>query len=362
MKTAKLLSLTLKSALIWSISLNVLAGPTMDEFLNGTKKQNQIQKTNELDDYTLSPLSRFMTKQQYSKFQNDLANKDSHSEMMEGKLITFNTQDKAGCQAARKAMKLGAEVCKYDKKNPLVSVVVMRPVEDREYFEKKIDFNKMSHKQKVALQSVFAFGVMGAGAFGVIYSLPESVSKWDKSEGFSKLADRYTERVKKGPVIDEDDWALNYIGHPLSGAYYYTMVRHQGFTPLQSAAFSFCMSTFFWEYGIEAIAEVPSIQDLIVTPLIGSILGEVFYSWGNAIENNGGTLMGSKALGKTATVLMNPAGALAKKINKIFKYEFIKDAELSITNRAPNAGIRLPNEADPFKNDPYYGLKLEFKF
>jgi hypothetical protein len=362
MRSAQLISLTFKSALIWSLSLNTFAASTIEEFLNGPKTQTHQKNSNELDDYSLSPLSRLMTRQQYSKFQNDLIEKDRHTEMMEGKLITFNTQDKAGCAAARKAMKLGPEVCKYDAKNPLVSVVVMRPVDDRNYFEKKIDFSKMSQKEKVALQSVFAFGVMGAGTFGVIYSLPESVSKWDKSEGFSKLADRYSERVKQGPVIDKDDWALNYIGHPLSGAYYYTMVRHQGFSPLQSAAFSFCMSTFFWEYGIEAIAEVPSIQDLILTPLIGSILGEVFYSWGNAIDNNGGTLMGSKALGKTATVLMNPAGALAKKINKIFKYEFIKDAELSLTNKSPVIGTYSANEYNPFKNDPYYGLKLEFKF
>ncbi|WP_422121346.1 DUF3943 domain-containing protein [Photobacterium damselae] len=26
------------------------------------------------------------------------------------------------------------------------------------------------------------------------------------------------------------------------------------------------MSTVYWEYGVEAFAEVPSIQDLVVTP------------------------------------------------------------------------------------------------
>ena len=77
----------------------------------------------------------------------------------------------------------------------------------------------------------------------------------------------------------------------------------------------------------------PPQIDLILTPLLGAILGEVFYSWGNAIENNGGKLIGSKALGKTATVLMNPAGALASKINNVFKYKMIRDANLSITNK-----------------------------
>lgn len=364
MKAKQFFSTALKSTLIWSLSFNVFAAPTVEEFLKTIELENKARES-QLDDYVMSPLSSYLTKEQYKNFKKEISGKDRYSEVMEGKLITFNTKDQLGCAAAKKAMNISEDVCQYDAQNPLVSIVVMRPVENKDYFEKKINFANMSEKEKIGLEALFDFGVMGAGAFGIIYSLPESVSKWDKSKGFSALAAQYGERVKAGPVIDKDDWAVNYIGHPVSGAIYYTMVRHQGYSALESAAFSFCMSTFFWEYGMEAIAEVPSIQDLILTPLIGSILGEVFYSWGNTIENNGGVLLGSKVLGKTATVLMNPAGALANKINKVFKYKFVRDAELSIVNKAPKIDTNLQqynNRDMNSRSTGYVGLQLKFKF
>lgn len=364
MKASHFISLTFKSALIWSLSLNVFAAPTVEEFLKGLEQEKKRQEEFHIDAYDMSPLSRVLSREQYKDFQDSVKTEPKKTEMMEGKLITINTRDREGCQATIKAMNLGSEVCEYDAENPLVSVVIMRPMDDREYFEKKIDFSNLSEKEKIGLKSLFTLGIMGGGALGLIYSLPESVSKWDKSRGFSALAAQYGERVKAGPVIDEDDWAINYIGHPISGAYYYTMVRHQGYSAMQSAAFSFMMSTFFWEYGLEAFAEVPSIQDLILTPLIGSIIGEVFYTWASAIQENGGTLLGSKRLGKTATVLMNPAGALANKINRVFKYKFIHDAELNITNRNPMANLPSSSlhNGNVDEDKSYLGLELEFKF
>ncbi len=363
MKTSQLLT----SIMALTFSLNVVAGPTVEEFLKSQEQERIERETKAIkfDSYLSSPLANYMTREQFKKFQKDVAVKDNRSEVLEGKLITFNTKDKEGCNAARVQMNLGAEVCQYDSENPLVSIVVMRPVEGRDQFERKINFDGMSEKEKVLYKSLFDFSIMGAGMFGAIYALPESVSKWDKSKGFSALAGQYADRVKAGPVVDEDDWAVNYIGHPVSGAYYYTMVRHQGFSALESAAFSFCMSTFFWEYGIEAFAEVPSIQDLILTPLIGSILGEVFYSWGNAIENNGGRLLGSRKLGKTISVLMNPAGALANQINKVFKYKLVQSAELGMVYKDPKMNINktLREDHDIFSpKTPTMGLQLKFKF
>ncbi len=374
----------LVSLLALSLSLNALAGPTVEEFLKEQEQERinreagimtpepakevriETPKRMKYDAYLSSSLSNYLTREQFENFQKEIKNKDNRSEVLEGKLITFNTKDPEGCNAARLEMKLGKEVCVYDPEQPLVSVVVMRPIEGRESFERKINFDGMTEKEKVLYKSLFDFSIMGAGMFGAIYALPESISKWDKSKGFSALAGQYTSRVKAGPVIDEDDWAVNYIGHPISGAYYYTMVRHQGFSALESAAFSFCMSTFFWEYGIEAFAEIPSIQDLILTPLIGSLLGEVFYSWGNAIENNGGKLLGSKRLGKTISVLMNPAGALGNQINKIFKYKLIQSAELSLVYKDPNRGtsrFHLPDFNNQFTpKTPTMGLQLKFKF
>ncbi len=318
MKVSQLLFLTIASTMCLSLSLSA-------------STNSNIDTDTTLDDYIVSPLGPFLSRDQYNDFREESLVRNKRSEILEGKVITINTKDKEGCKAIQAEMNLGQDICKYDPKSPLVSVIVMRPAEDRDYFNRKINFSNLSEKEKVGLSSLLDFGIMGVGTMGIIYAMPESISKWDKSKGFSDLASQYTNRVKAGPVWDHDNWAVNYIGHPIAGAMYYTVVRHQGYTPLESAAFTFCMSTFFWEYGLEALAEVPSIQDLIITPLVGSIIGEVFYSWGNAIENNGGTLLGSKFLGKTATILMNPAASVANQVNKLAKYNFIQEPEFSIT-------------------------------
>lgn len=281
--------------------------------------------------------------------------------LVEGKIITINTNDRTGCLKIKEELNLGKEVCRQDKNNPLVSIIVARTQEDRSYFEKKIEFEKLSEKQKTTLIATGDLLLMGAGMVGIIYAMPESISKWNKSEGFSNMAGRWNERVSAGPVIDHDDWAVNYIGHPISGAAYYTMVRHQGFSALEAAGFTFCMSTFFWEYGLEAFAEVPSIQDLILTPLIGSIVGEAFYQLSLKIQKNDNMIYGSKALGRTALVLMNPAGELANQINSVAKYDLIKNAKLSVVNR-PSTNIRSLQGPEKYSNSNYIGFELKMSY
>ncbi len=359
MKISNLLLVTLASTMI---ALSAFAAPTMEEFLSEINlKKQEAGKKSDTDDYSNSPLSGVLSREMYAQFKEDIKTKDNSTEIIEGQVITLNTKDREGCEAARIEFELGEDVCVYKSESPLVSVVVMKKLEDREYFEKKIDFSKLSQKEKTLLKSVADFGVIGAGALGLIYAMPESVSKWDKSIGFAGMAKKYKDRVKAGPVWDHDNPYYNYIGHPISGAAYYTMVRHQGFSALESATFSFFMSTFFWEYGIEAVAEIPSIQDLIITPLVGSIMGEVFYSWSNAIELNNGKVLGSKTLGKTVSVLLDPAGALGKQINKVAKYKLIRNSELVFTNKSPFANSLNPlgvENADP----SYMGLQLKFKY
>ena len=90
----------------------------------------------------------------------------------------------------------------------------------------------------------------------------------------------------KPPVIDHDVWYINYIGHPYQGSWYYNAYRSQGAKWWQSALFSFGHSTF-WEYLIESGFERPSVQDLIVTPVIGSLLGELFHFSTMKMSKNG---------------------------------------------------------------------------
>ena len=100
-------------------------------------------------------------------------------------------------------------------------------------------------------------------AFGVLYAMPESVTNWDKEAMKENgITYKWKQNVKAGPVWDDDDWVLNWITHPYSGGVYYMTARSSGFNMFESFLYSAFMSTFFWEYGIEAFAEIPSKQDL----------------------------------------------------------------------------------------------------
>jgi len=118
---------------------------------------------------------------------------------------------------------------------------------------------------------------------------PTWLSRWDNTSDNFKLNDffkQYKSSYTKPPVIDEDLFITNYLGHPYQGGFYYNSVRSQGATIWQSAIFSLGQS-LLWEFGWEAGFEQPSIQDLIVTPVIGSIYGELTHVATIAMSKHG---------------------------------------------------------------------------
>jgi hypothetical protein len=143
--------------------------------------------------------------------------------------------------------------------------------------------------------------VGGAEFVGLVLllALPQDVSGWHKEwdeEAIVHLKRAWT----SAPVMDEDKWVFNYIGHPVAGALYYNALRSQNATWAQSMLFAAGQS-FVWEYIIEAVAEQPSIQDLIVTPLLGTVLGEPIHRATLAIRRNGYSF-----LEKVVVFVINP--------------------------------------------------------
>jgi len=129
------------------------------------------------------------------------------------------------------------------------------------------------------IQSVGILTVAGAATFGILWLLPEDISKWDRTagpDGFKPGLATFRQAYTRPPVWDEDGWAVNYVGHPLSGMQTYLLERNHGSSSTRSFLFSSAAS-IGWEYGIEAWAEQPSIQDLLVTSTVGSVLGELSY-------------------------------------------------------------------------------------
>lgn len=121
-----------------------------------------------------------------------------------------------------------------------------------------------------------------------LLAAPEYVSKWNKKEKFniSSILTQYEKSFTQPPIIDNDLWYINYIGHPYQGGFYYNTVRSQGATTTQSALFCIAQS-ILWEYGWEAGMEQPSIQDIISTPLAGILVGELCHYATVKMSRNG---------------------------------------------------------------------------
>jgi hypothetical protein len=143
------------------------------------------------------------------------------------------------------------------------------------------------------------WGGIGLGMMATLMAVPRTVTKWEGDyiqDAISNLGRAYTQP----PVWDQDHWQLNYVGHPYAGGLYYNTIRAQGGNPFQSLLFSTCISSA-WEYLLEATAEQPSIQDLFVTPLVGSAIGELSHQATLKMQKNGYTIVE-----KVVVTIINP--------------------------------------------------------
>ena len=146
------------------------------------------------------------------------------------------------------------------------------------------------------------------GTLLVLECLPEDATSWNRAELQDvPLFKRWHNHViKEGPEWDHDKFYFNYILHPYAGAVYFMSARSCGFNTWQSLLYCTCVSTIGWEFGIEAFMERPSIQDIFVTPLVGSAIGEGFYHIKRHLVDNDYCILGSPILGGIVAWVVDP--------------------------------------------------------
>ena len=109
-----------------------------------------------------------------------------------------------------------------------------------------------------------------AVSVGILYFMPESTTNWTKEEKHWSIG-KWLERIPK-VHWDNDSWFFNYVQHPYWGLGYYVRAGERGYDHWNSFLYSAVMSTIF-EFTIEGQFERPSVQDLVATPVIGSLAG-----------------------------------------------------------------------------------------
>lgn len=193
------------------------------------------------------------------------------------------------------------------------------------------------------------------GTVVVLFFLPEKITKWDEEKKRSDPFENWDDNVKN-LRRDEDEWAVNYIGHPYFGATYYVRARSRGYNRSKSFWYTAAMSTVY-EYGVEAVFEPVSVQDLVVTPVGGAIVGEYFiYSRQKILKRI--TRTGKQSTwDNVALFLTDPLAIINKKVMGLFG----KPYHASLMIHSDSLLSQLPNGfvgRRPMYDSDYVGIQL----
>lgn len=173
---------------------------------------------------------------------------------------------------------------------------------------------------------------------GILWVLPSDVSNWSEREK-TRGAENWVNNVTK-PEWDMDSWWINYITHPYFGAAYYIRARERGFDEVSSFAYS-ALASAAYEFGVEAFFEKPSIQDLIVTPVGGALLGAFVFE---PIRNRIKLKQELAWYDHLGLILTDPIGALNSGFERLFGIKsdirvYLKPPSIA-SSRERSEGIR----------------------
>lgn len=168
------------------------------------------------------------------------------------------------------------------------------------------------------------------GTLFVLECLPEDATAWNRAEyqNTTFYSRWYRNIFVRDPEIDHDNAIFNYFLHPYAGAAYFMAARSCGFSFWGSMLYSALISTVGWEFGIEACMERPSYQDIVITPVVGSILGELFYKCKRHIVEHDYTLWGSRVIGNIVVFLVDPVNEVVN----LFRGSYERKAHLGTDN------------------------------
>ncbi len=149
--------------------------------------------------------------------------------------------------------------------------------------------------KKLLRAELMSLTLQGLG-YLFIFVQPAEKTYWKTSNARSNYRRAFT----NPPVWDHDNWLYNYLGHPVTGAIHYNILRSQDVKPHFSFLYSTAQSVI-WEYLIESSQEQPSIQDLLVTSTAGTVLGEIIHIGTIEMKKNGFT-----TFEKIVVTIINP--------------------------------------------------------
>ncbi|MCU7937023.1 MAG: DUF3943 domain-containing protein [Candidatus Thiodiazotropha sp. (ex Dulcina madagascariensis)] len=198
---------------------------------------------------------------------------------------------------------------------------------------------------------------------GLLYVMPEDISAWSDEQKEEYTLSKWWDNVSH-PRWDPDEWYINYILHPYWGMTYYTRGRERGLSETGAFWFSFTLSAIY-EFGLEALFEPVSIQDVIFTPTVGALLGWYFEDTRREIKRQSSFGFWDK----TVLIATDPLGTLNTMVDDLFGVGVESELELRAFYRSPNLNrteTATWNDPHAGRSDPlvtdYLGLQLTLRW
>ena len=131
-----------------------------------------------------------------------------------------------------------------------------------------VDERRAPHHVR-ALLEMGAGLALGTGGYWLL--MKRNVTDWDNPRPLARFDGQAW-------VLDTNAIGVNFLGHPATGAFSYSLARANHQSVLGAFGYSF-LTSFLWEFVIE-FKEKISVNDVLVTPGAGLPLGEFFYKLG----------------------------------------------------------------------------------
>ena len=157
--------------------------------------------------------------------------------------------------------------------------VPIEPIKPIEPLDNGLDQPIVAHPYLYTLLET----ALGIGAGTVWYLRHGSDERWGRAMQWTSWRRKLftTDEI----TFDGDHFNTNSVGHPFDGTAYYQIARGNGLSPA-GAFVSTVLASTFWEYFVE-IPENPSLNDLIMTPTAGAVIGEATYRLGRYLAQSG---------------------------------------------------------------------------
>jgi hypothetical protein len=112
---------------------------------------------------------------------------------------------------------------------------------------------------------------------GEVLFLNAAIWSWNYAAGkeFAKISwQSVKQNFEKGWIVDTDDFWANQLMHPIHGNLSYNAARSTGLGFYESFGYSF-FGSLLWEQFAEI--QPPSVNDQVMTPAGGSLVGEALF-------------------------------------------------------------------------------------